>query len=341
MRQLQNTLYITNDNIKAKVNRQAFEFMENDGTDIMHVPVHEIEKILVFGNNNFDENMYTKCAELGVGLYFFTANGKLRYRIESRTKGNVVVRKQQYLLSETQGGLGIASSMISGKIQNCIYAISRFMWNHAGMSDIELDKARKKLEAMNERAMYCADVNELRGIEGSAGRIYYDIFDKFILVPDERLHFSGRNRRPPKDCCNALLSNVYTMLMVDYISAIESSGLDSYVGFMHGDRSGKPSLALDMMEELRPAVADRFALKLINLRQINADMFEENGDGILLNKEGRNIVFREWNKMKRETTCIDGFDENVPFGLIPFIQAQQLNRLIRGETTSYIPIYRR
>ena len=103
MRQLQNTLYITNDNIKTKVNRQAFEFMENDGTDIMHVPVHEIEKILVFGNNNFDESMYTKCAELGVGLYFFTANGRLRYRIEGRTKGNVVVRKQQYLLSGTQG----------------------------------------------------------------------------------------------------------------------------------------------------------------------------------------------------------------------------------------------
>lgn len=153
MRQLQNTLYITNDNIKAKVNRQAFEFMEADGTNIMHVPVHEIEKILVFGNNNFDESMYTKCAELGVGLYFLTANGKLRYRIEGRTKGNVLVRKQQYLLSETQGGLGIASSMISGKIQNCIYVISRFMWNHAGMSDVEFDKARKKLEAMNEKAM--------------------------------------------------------------------------------------------------------------------------------------------------------------------------------------------
>lgn len=157
---------------------------------------------------------------------------------------------------------------------------------------------------MNEKAMYCTDVNELRGIEGSAGRIYYDIFDKFILVPDEHLHFSGRNRRPPKDCCNALLSYVYTMLMVDYISAIESSGLDPYVGFMHGDRSGKPSLALDMMEELRPAVADRFALKLINLRQINADMFEENGDGILLNKEGRNIVFREWNKMKERQRAL-------------------------------------
>lgn len=341
MKQLMNTLYITNDNVGAKVKRQAFEFQTGDESNTVHIPFHEIEKILVFGKADFDESMYSKCAELGIGLYFLTAGGKLRYRIAGRTKGNLLVRKRQYILSEQKEGVIIASAMISGKIRNSINLIRRFVSNHPEIEDIKVQNALKKLDDINQKVILCGDIDELRGLEGSAGHIYYDIFDKLILVPDERMHFSGRNRRPPKDCCNALLSYVYTMLMVDCISAIESSGLDPYVGFMHADRSGKPSLALDMMEEMRPALADKFVLKLINLRQINAGMFEENEDGILLNKEGRNIVFKEWNKMKQEMVSIGNIEDTIPLGLIPFVQAQQLNLLMRGETTRYIPICRR
>lgn len=339
MMQLHHTLYITEPDVTLDFEKQALRITHADGHSD-HIPLHPLENIVSFSRGEASSSLLTACAQRGIGVSFLTRSGRLRYQIAGPVRGNVLLRKQQYLLSEGEKErLSLAASMIRGKIENAAWILARFRHNHPDLENEERESAERFLKDCADSLTDNQTDNQLRGIEGSAAKAYYRVFDSMLLTEDTMLHFYGRNRRPPKDPCNALLSFTYTLLATDCIQALESAGLDPYVGFFHGDRPGKPSLALDIMDELRPLLAERLVLRLINLNMMTSDMFEGKEDeGVYLNQDGRKIVLQEWNRMKRKEVFVPEFAKNIPQGLFPHFQAQQLARYLRKERSSYKPI---
>ncbi len=339
MMHLLHTLYITELGAALHLSGQALCVTHGDGhTD--RIPLHLLENIVCFSRGEATPQLLSACAQRGIGVCFLAPSGYLRYRVLGPIAGNVLLRKRQYLLSEAEDErLSLATEMVRGKIENEAWLLARFRRNHPEAASIEREQAEQALLSAAGSLSDRRTDDQLRGIEGNAAKAYFCVFDTLLLTGDDSLRFHGRSRRPPKDPCNALLSFAYAVLTTDCIQALTCAGLDPYVGFLHGDRPGKPSLALDLMEELRPLLADRLVLRLINLHMVSAAMFEPSeNDGIYLNKEGRSIFLREWNRMKQKEVWLPPVSQKGPQGLLPHLQAQQLARCLRGEAVSYRPV---
>lgn len=337
MRKLLNTLYITTpesylskdgENVVVSVKQQ----------EVFRIPVLNIEAIVTFGYMGASPGIMKLCAEHGVGLTFLSPNGHFISRIQGQVRGNVLLRKAQYSMADDEtASTEIARICIAGKIQNYRNILRRYERDYG--DDEEVESAVRTMDRAKKEVLRATSKDLIRGLEGDAASCYFSVFHRLIINQEADFHFSGRNRRPPKDAVNAMLSLAYTLLTNDITSALETVGLDPYIGFLHTMRPGRASLALDMVEELRAYLGDRFVLSLINRKQICASDFLYQGEkGVVLTDNGRKTFLTAWQNRKRETVTHPFLQEKIPIGLIPHAQAMLLARCIRGDLDAY-PVF--
>lgn len=340
MKKLANVLYVTVPDAWLSLDGENVVVKKEESVS-MRLPLHNLEHIVCFTYPGVSPALMGACAERNVGLSFLSPNGRFLARITGRVKGNLLLRKKQYQISELAQSLPIAASFLLGKVANCRKVIERALRDHAMLVDVDpLKKASSFLKETLQTLPSCRSIAELMAFEGSAAKIYFGVFDQLILQQREDFSFAERSRRPPLDNMNALLSFLYTLLTNEVASALEGVGLDPYVGFLHQDRPGRPSLALDMMEELRPVFADRLALSLVNRRQITAKGFmQKESGGILMDDETRKTVLTAWQERKKEEILHPYLKERIPFGLIPHVQAMLLSRYLRDDLDAYPPFF--
>jgi len=340
MRKLLNTLYITTPN--SYLSRDGENVVVRvDDSEKFRIPVHNIEGIVCFGYMGASPSLMGLCAERNVGVSFLTEHGQFRGRVSGPVRGNVLLRRKQYRLADDEKtALEISRIIIAGKIANCRNVLQRALRDH-GNEEITkpLSDASSLLEIRQRQALKSEDIALLRGIEGDAANTYFSVFNYLIVSQKDDFTFNGRSRRPPKDKVNALLSFVYTLLAHELQSALESVGLDPYVGFLHTDRPGRASLALDLMEEFRPYLCDRLVLSIINRRQVNAKGFKEREEsGVIMDDDSRKEVISAWQKRKSEEIQHLFLQEKIPIGLLTYAQALLFSRFIRGDIDNY-PVF--
>jgi CRISPR-associated protein Cas1 len=340
MRKLLNTLYVTSpDSYIARDGENVVIRIGND--EKFRIPVHNIEGIIYFGYTGASPALIGLCAERNVPISFLTEHGKFLGRVSGPVKGNVLLRRTQYRWADdSEKSLQLARLFIAGKITNCRLVINRAYRDHGNNEmENELVKVSQQLKIRQQHALTTSSVEILRGIEGDAANAYFGVFNEMIVSQKEDFIMNGRNRRPPKDRINAILSFVYVLLAHEVQSALESVGLDPYVGFLHTDRPGRASLALDIMEEFRPYLADRLVLTLINRNQVAPKGFIDRGEsGIIMDEATRKEILMAWQKRKQEEIKHPFLQETVPVGLLPYIQALLLSRYIRGDLDNY-PVF--
>ncbi len=340
MKKLLNVLYVTAPDAYLSLDGENV-VIKKDTTVAMRVPLHNLENIICFGYLGASPALMGACADRNVGLCFLSPHGRFLARVIGKVKGNVLLRKKQYIVSETDASVRIAASFLIGKLHNARKVIERAIRDHSLLVDVNsLTSASESLKEHLKSLKDCQRVDDLMGFEGSAAKIYFGVFDQLILQQRESFYYKERSRRPPLDNLNALLSFLYTLLTSEAASALETVGLDPYVGFLHQDRPGRPSLALDLMEELRPVFADRLALSLINRKQITGIEFtqKENG-GVIMDDNARKKVLTVWQERKKEQIIHPYLQERIPFGLIPYVQALLLARYLRGDLDAYPPFF--
>lgn len=341
MRKLLNTLYITNHNIYLGLDGETI-VLRLDKKIIEKIPLHNLESIVIFGYKGISPALLLACCDHRVTIYFLNIYGKYIGHFIGKTQGNVLLRRQQYRLADHEDEcMKIARNFILGKVYNSNIVLKRIVRDHPLRLNLEcfIEKTDFIKSNYND-ILNTVDIEQLRGIEGVCANAYFSLFDDMILRQKDDFYFSIRNRRPPLDNVNALLSFAYSLLASMCTSALECAGLDPYVGFLHKDRPGRASLALDLMEELRPIFADRFALKLINKQIIQREHFytKENG-AVLFTDEGRRIFLTHWEERKKDAIEHPFLKEKVEFGVLPFVQAQLLARYIRGDLDEYPPLF--
>lgn len=341
MRKLLNTLYVTTpESYLSRDGDNVVVMVENEVR--FRIPIHNLEGIVCFGYMGASPHLMRLCSEKNVGLSFLTPSGRFQGRVQGKIRGNVLLRRAQFRMADDATiSLEIAKSCIIGKVVNCKTVLGRGVRDHTDMVDIQrLREVDALMTDALQRAEACDCADTLRGIEGNCAKWYFDVFNELILKQKDSFFLFDRNRRPPLDNMNSILSFLYTLLAHDVESALESVGLDPYVGFFHTDRPGRPSLALDIMEELRPFLADRLALNLVNLQQVSESDFvkKENG-GVFITDEGRKIILSAWQKRKAEQITHPYLKEKMPIGLIPYVQALLLARFIRGDIDGYPPYF--
>jgi CRISPR-associated protein Cas1 len=339
MRKLLNTLYVTNSNSYLARDGETILIRVDDEVKFK-IPAINLESIVCFGYQGASPALMRLCVEKGISISFMNEYGKFLARVTGPVKGNVLLRRTQFRLSDDEEVcLGIAKNMIAGKIANCRYVLNRAIRDHG--DKVELEAIRTAAEYLNncyKRLNNCKSLDQVRGVEGDAAGAYFRVLDHLILQQKEDFYIKSRNRRPPMDRFNALISFLYSMLGLDVTSALEAVGLDPAVGFLHRDRSGRNSLSLDLMEELRPYLADRLALSLINRRQITADDFTVKETGaVLLNENARKNVMTAWQKRKQEEIEHPFIKEKIVIGLVPYVQALLLARFFRKDIEGYPP----
>lgn len=338
MKKLLNTLYVTSEDAYLSLNGENVEVKLNN--DKKAFPIHTLESIVCFSYKGASPALMGKCAENNILLSFFNQSGKYLASVSNFVNGNVLLRREQLRIADKEtNSLKIAKNMIIGKLYNSKYLLLKCARDHE--LQVDAKKIRNSASLIQNYMKDILDTNtkeSLRGIEGNAAAEYFGCFDDMILQNKSDFYFCGRNKRPPTDNVNALLSLAYSLLANDYSHALQSVGLDPFVGFMHSDRPGRKSLALDMMEELRSVYADRFVLTLINNRKINSKHFNEQDNGaVLLTDEGRKIFLAEWQKKKKEEIVHPFLKEKINWGLVPFVQAMLLARMIRNDIDEYPP----
>lgn len=340
MKKLLNTLYVTTEGASLRKDGENL-VAEINGAERGRVPLHMLGAVVVFGGIFVSPPLIGALARAGITLVLLDRQGRFEARVEGPVSGNVLLRRAQYRASEQPDE--IVRSIVSAKIANQRAVLQRALRDHGdGMAPerrAAVDAAVDRLERILRRVAFTNEGAEaLRGAEGEAAYNYFAVFGDLIRADDPDIVFRGRSRRPPLDPVNALLSFLYTLLTHDCRSAAESVGLDPAVGFLHRDRPGRPSLALDLMEELRPVLADRLALSLINRRQLRGRDFEtRDGGAVLLSDDGRKTVLTAWQERKKEERRHPFLDENAPLGLVPYLQAQLLARHLRGDLDAYPP----
>lgn len=311
-----------------------------DNNELGRVPLHNLEGIVVFGYTGASPALMGNCAKHNISLCFMTQYGKFLSRISGEVRGNVTLRKTQYFISEKkEASIKIARNFIIGKIYNSRWVIERAVRDHSMRVDVQkLKDVSDSLKKSIDMAVVCEEHEVLRGIEGEAAKLYFSVFNDLILQQKEHFSFNGRNKRPPLDNVNALLSFAYTLLTNNIVSALETVGLDPYVGFMHTDRPGRVSLALDLLEELRSVFADRFAISLINKKMISPDGFikKENG-AIIMNDDTKKIFLSAFQEKKQEKITHPFLEEKIEWGMVPYVQSLLLARFIRGDIEEYPP----
>jgi CRISPR-associated protein Cas1 len=341
MKKLANVLYVTTPETYLTLDGENVVVKKDENTS-MRLPLHNLENIVCFSYPGASPALMGACAERNVGLCFLSPNGRFLARVTGKVKGNVLLRKKQYEVSEKNDeSVPIAASFLLGKIANCRKVIERALRDHALLVDVQtLTDASASLKEVLRAVQSCKTVGDLMGFEGSAAKTYFGVFDQLILQQREDFTFKERSRRPPLDNLNSLLSFLYTLLTNDVASALETVGLDPYVGFLHQDRPGRPSLALDLMEELRPVFADRLALSLVNRKQITGKGFtKKESGGVLMDDDTRKNVLTAWQERKKEEIVHPYLKERIPFGLVPHVQAMLLARFLRGDLDAYPPFF--
>jgi CRISPR-associated protein Cas1 len=339
MRKLLNVLYVTTPESYLALEGDNIVILA-DGTEKFRIPLHNIEGIVCFGYMGASPALMGYCADRCIGLSFVTPGGRFLARVTGGTYGNVLLRKKQYRLADQEADcVPVAVNCITGKILNARFLLQRGIRDHGGKLDINfLKETSAALKKGAGNLQKCTSLEEIRGIEGDCAKRYFCALDQLILQQKDVFYLSGRSKRPPLDHMNALLSFLYTLLAHDVQSALETVGLDPYVGFLHRDRPGRASLALDLMEELRPFLADRLALSLVNRKQISEKGFsvKESG-GILMDDETRKNVITAWQSRKQEKTTHPFLNEKIEIGLVPYAQSLLLARHLRGDIEAYPP----
>ena len=307
---------------------------------LLQLPIHTIGGIVCFGQVSCSPFLMGFCAERDVGISFLSENGRFLARVQGPVSGNVLLRRQQYRLADDEDfSAQMAKSVLTGKVANCRAVLQRTLRDHSDKVEAgELRTVSERLKSNLQTLQKEVSLNVIRGVEGEAAHSYFTVFDHLILSQKGDFEFNGRNRRPPLDRVNCLLSFLYTLLMHDVRSALESVGLDPAVGFLHRDRPGRPGLALDLMEEFRPLLGDRLALSLINLGQVEKGGFKtlENG-AVMMDDDTRKTVLVAYQKRKQDELMHPFLEEKVAIGLLPHMQALVLARHLRGDLDGYPP----
>jgi CRISPR-associated protein Cas1 len=339
VRKILNILYVTAPDSYLSLDGENVVVLVEEKERI-RVPLHNLEGIVTFGYTGASPAFMGQCAKRNIALTFLTQHGRFQARVVGESRGNVVLRREQYRIADNEvRSLEIARNCIIGKIHNARSVINRATRDHGERIDIDrfqlVSEQLKNGLSLIEKA---ASLEELRGHEGEAASRYFSVIDGLILQQKEAFYFHTRNKRPPLDNINAMLSFVYTLLAHDVAAALETVGLDAYVGFLHTDRPGRVSLALDMMEELRSIFADRFVISLVNKRVINGNGFEKQENGaVVMKDETRKEILRNWQERKQEKIKHPFLEESIEWGLVPYVQAMLLARFIRGDLDGYPP----
>ncbi len=337
MRKLLNTLYVMTPEAYLGKDGQNVVVSVNQ-EEKFRVPAINIEGIVTFGYMGASPGVMKLCSDNGISLTFLSPHGRFISRVQGATKGNVLLRKKQYQLSDDElWSLHVAQLMIGGKIQNYCNILGRYIRDYG--TNEEVEQAIYVLKKAKRNALTAQNKTMLIGYEGMASNAYFEVLPVLILNQKTDFQFHGRNRRPPTDAVNAMLSFIYTLIANDVSAALETVGLDPYVGFLHTLRPGRTALALDMMEELRAYLGDRFILSLINKRQITIKEFLFQGDNsVVMTDKGKKIFISAWQRRKRETIIHPYLNEKIEIGLLPYVQAMLMARYIRQDIDDY-PVF--
>ena len=340
MRKLLNTLYIMSSDSYLRLDGENVVVTRSDNNVPVRIPLHNLEGIVCFNYQGISPALMGKCVDLGIDVSFLTPEGRFLARVNGIPNGNVLLRRQQYKIAEVSDKkVEFARLFVLGKVYNNRWILERMCRDHSDYLEIQKIKD-ESIYLKNSFTLIknAKDNKELMGFEGDLAKHYFSVFNHLILQNSDFFIFNSRTRRPPMDAVNALLSFAYSILAKDCVAALSSVGLDPYVGFLHADRPGRVSLALDLEEELRGPVADRFVLSLINLRKISKNHFDfkENG-AVYLNEKGRKIFLNEWQNRNKEKIRHPFLKESMEWGLVPFSQALLLARTIRGDLDIYPP----
>ena len=343
MHQLLNTLYVTTPEAYVRLDHETLR-VQVEGETKLQVPLHHLGGLVCFGNVLISPAVLHRCADDGRSVVFMDRNGRFKGRLEGPVSGNVLLRQAQHqAIADPEQTLAIARNVVAGKIQNTRQIVLRAARETKDADDATaLKETARKLASSVEQLPDVEDLDQLRGFEGEAARQHFSSFSRMVREDRETFALKGRNRRPPRDPTNALLSFLYALLLNDCVAAAEGVGLDPQMGFLHALRPGRPALGLDLMEELRSVIAERLALSLINRRQITAKHFVERPGGrFILRMKGRREVIVAYQKRKQEELQHPVLEQKMPIGLIPHTQARLLARVLRGDMESYLPfLYR-
>ena len=339
MRRHLNTLFVTTDDSYLARERESV-VVSRDGTRALRVPALTIDGIVCTARTTLSTPLLSLCADRGITVSILSPSGRFIGRFDGPISGNVLLRRGQYRLTESEDGrLRVARAFIVGKLANSRSVVLRAIRDHGDQSDA-LATAGKVLKRCLEKARISGSLDHLRGVEGEAARAYFEAFNGLITRSDADFRLEGRSRRPPRDRVNALLSFAYALLVHDVQSACESVGLDPQVGFLHSDRPGRSGLALDLAEELRAPLADRAVLSVINRRQVSAKDFEvQPGGAVRMNTAARKALIVAYQKKKQDEITHPYLGERTTVGLIAQLQARLLAKCIRGDLDGYPPFF--
>lgn len=339
MRKMLNTLYVTTQG--AYLNKEGETVVVNIEREArLRLPIHTLGSIVCFGQVSCSPFLLGHCAKNDVAVSFMTSYGKFLAKVQGPVAGNVLLRREQYRQADDLwASARLARMFVLGKVANCRTILSRAMRDHADKIDtVRMEEIVRQYARVSRKLLHEEDLDNIRGIEGRAANDYFSLFNHLIVSQKEDFVFAGRNRRPPLDRVNCLLSFLYSLLYHDARSALESVGLDPAVGFLHRDRPGRLSLALDLMEEFRPVLADRLALSLINLGQVRKKGFTVMESGaVIMDDDTRKTLLTEYQKRKQADIEHPFLKEKIPLGMLLFAQAQLLSRYLRGDLEEYPP----
>ncbi|MGB4548554.1 MAG: type I-C CRISPR-associated endonuclease Cas1c [Syntrophales bacterium] len=339
MRKHLNTLFVTTQGAYLSKEGETV-VVRVDGETRLQVPVHTLGGIVCFGNVGVSPFLMGFCSERDVRISFLSEHGRFLAKVQGAVSGNVLLRREQYRKADNKDfSAGIARSVLAGKIANSRTVLQRALRDHE--DKIAAEDVRRAVQRLNnclDAVDRSDDLDALRGIEGDAARIYFNVFDHLIVAQKDSFTFQERNRRPPLDNVNCLLSFIYTLVMHDVRSALETVGIDPAVGFLHRDRPGRPGCALDLMEEFRPFIADRLALSLINLRKVGeADFRRSEAGAVTISDDARKTLLVAYQERKREEILHPFIGEKMTVGILFFMQSLLLARHLRGELDGYPP----
>lgn len=339
MKHLLNTLYVTSEDVYLTLDGENV-VANRDKEQVARYPLHTLQGIVSFSYAGASPALMGACANRDINITFCTPNGRFLARTAGIAHGNVLLRREQYRVADDPvRSCYIAKNMIFGKLYNARWSMERMLRDHKmRVDEVKFRNAIDIIKGLMPQVTEEISIDSLRGLEGVGASAYFGVFDDMILRDKDSFSFHGRNRRPPLDNVNAMLSFAYSLLTSDCASALEGVGLDAYVGFMHTDRPGRKSLALDLMEELRPCVADRFVLTAINNRVVSPNDFEKTESGaVLMKDDGRKKFLKAWQERKKENITHPFLQDKMEWGLVPHIQALLLARYLRGDLDEYPP----
>lgn len=337
MYKVNRVLYILNDKTYIHCELESF-IVSVDGQEKSRIPSNLVSQIVIFGNTTVSNYFIKYCSEHKILVSYVTAFGNYYGGLRGKTVGNVLLRQRQYRLYDNQESrLNLARNIVLGKALNSKKVLEYFARDAKEDNKNKLTDVQKKIEGMLPELKNADSLDRIRGLEGTIGQNYFSVFDCMIKAKEPEMLFVKRSRRPPENNTNAMLSLLYTLLTLNCVAALETFGLDSYMSFLHELHPGRESLAMDLVEEFRAPLVDRFVISLINREQFKRKDFKEEADGILLNDKSRKRLLELWEKEKEEEVYFPLYKKTVPKKLLPYLQAQLLSQFIRGDIAEYPP----